>query len=62
MRINFVFPDQKTCLGHQISCGPGSLQCIPAAWQCDGERDCKNGADEVDCGRLTCLQAGNSLG
>ncbi|XP_072891625.1 very low-density lipoprotein receptor-like [Hemitrygon akajei] len=49
------FPlDQRACLSHEISCGPGSLQCIPAAWQCDGEKDCHNNGDEIDCGQITC--------
>lgn len=39
---------------NEFSCGVGSTQCIPIFWKCDGEKDCDNGEDEVNCGRLTC--------
>ena len=37
------------------SCGPDLFQCstkekcIPASWKCDGEKDCAEGEDEVNC-------------
>lgn len=37
---------------NEFSCGSGSTQCIPVFWKCDGEKDCDNGEDEVNCGRL----------
>jgi len=30
-----------------FDCGDGTS--VPAYWQCDGEEDCENGADELDC-------------
>lgn len=33
----------------QFSCGGSHSQCIPEEQQCDGERNCDNGADENNC-------------
>lgn len=54
-----VHADMRTCRVNEFSCGAGSTQCIPIFWKCDGEKDCDNGEDEVNCGRwkkptLTC--------
>ncbi|XP_078252905.1 very low-density lipoprotein receptor-like [Rhinoraja longicauda] len=46
--------DTTACEFHEISCGFGSLQCIPVSWKCDGEKDCANGGDEENCGTSTC--------
>ncbi|KAJ1526154.1 hypothetical protein ONE63_009314 [Megalurothrips usitatus] len=35
------------CGPQQFECGPN--ECIPNVWQCDGERDCSNGQDELAC-------------
>eukprot|EP00062_Callorhinchus_milii_P008174 gi/632950593/ref/XP_007890808.1/ PREDICTED: low-density lipoprotein receptor-related protein 1-like isoform X2 [Callorhinchus milii] len=43
-----------TCGLNKFACGLGSLQCIPNSWRCDGEKDCDNGGDEVNCAPLTC--------
>lgn len=43
--------DTRTCRGSEVSCGPGTTQCIPHSWKCDGEKDCDSGEDEKDCGR-----------
>ncbi|KAA8584644.1 hypothetical protein FQN60_008429 [Etheostoma spectabile] len=39
----------RTCRVNEFSCGAGSTQCIPIFWKCDGEKDCDNGEDEVNC-------------
>ncbi|XP_051876534.1 low-density lipoprotein receptor-related protein 1-like isoform X2 [Pristis pectinata] len=41
--------DINACEIHEVSCGSGSLQCIPISWKCDGEKDCANGGDEENC-------------
>ncbi|XP_078415556.1 very low-density lipoprotein receptor-like [Cetorhinus maximus] len=45
---------RTACGIYEISCGPGSLECIPMSWKCDGAKDCANGGDEENCGTLTC--------
>ncbi|XP_051995235.1 low-density lipoprotein receptor-like [Xyrauchen texanus] len=53
----------NTCQPNQFSCGGQSTECLPKIWRCDGEKDCRNGADEKGCGFMTCdpqqLQCGN---
>ncbi|XP_071103874.1 low-density lipoprotein receptor-related protein 2-like [Haliotis cracherodii] len=46
--------DGKTCLANcsstQFRCGATDDRCVPLLWKCDGEEDCKDGADEPeDC-------------
>ncbi|XP_053064616.1 basement membrane-specific heparan sulfate proteoglycan core protein isoform X8 [Acinonyx jubatus] len=36
------------CGPHEAMCHDG--QCIPKDYICDGQEDCKNGSDELDCG------------
>lgn len=38
------------CQNQELLCNDG--KCIPVAWKCDGEEDCRNGTDEKDCGKL----------
>lgn len=34
---------------------PGTVNtCIPVKWQCDGENDCPNGIDEINCKIANC--------
>ena len=39
------------CRNGQFDCSPaaGYPQCISNLWVCDGDRDCRNGADEAIC-------------
>nr|XP_033809557.1 low-density lipoprotein receptor-related protein 8-like isoform X2 [Geotrypetes seraphini] len=41
-----------TCLLTQFACRAGG--CIPAFWQCDGDKDCADGSDEIECREDAC--------
>lgn len=49
----FLNSDNRTCIANcsssQFRCGITDDRCIPLVWKCDGEKDCKDGLDEVDC-------------
>lgn len=42
-----------TCSGHQLTCSNG--RCIPMLYRCDGDNDCGDGSDEINCPSSTCL-------
>jgi low density lipoprotein-related protein 2 len=46
----YLGKDGKTCIANctsgQWQCKGNDEKCIPWFWQCDGERDCKDGSDE----------------
>lgn len=37
------------CLSNEMKCSGG--ECINKLWKCDGEINCADGSDEVDCGK-----------
>lgn len=41
---SFLFPENE-CTLDQFQCTNG--RCIPKRWQCDQEKDCSDGSDEV---------------
>ncbi|XP_064646226.1 low-density lipoprotein receptor-related protein 2-like [Lineus longissimus] len=51
----FMLSDNnKTCVANctslQFRCGGSDDKCIPLLWRCDGDKDCRDGADEPnDC-------------
>ncbi|XP_038063643.1 uncharacterized protein LOC119734296 isoform X2 [Patiria miniata] len=49
-----------TCIPGDVDCGHSV--CIPGAWQCDGQSDCLDGRDELNCDedRVVYLSAGET--
>ncbi|CAH1788845.1 unnamed protein product [Owenia fusiformis] len=56
---HYLAADKRTCLSNcsasHFSCKSTS-KCIPFWWQCNGQNDCGDNSDEVDCGVFHCKQ------
>lgn len=44
---NKTLPVESRCDANQFRCNDGL--CIPASWQCDGDKDCSDHTDELEC-------------
>ena len=53
MNITLMFScitAELTCRDYQFACESGDV-CISYNWKCDGEEDCEDGSDELNCSK-----------
>ncbi|XP_034941871.1 sortilin-related receptor-like [Chelonus insularis] len=43
---------QNTCASNHFACTNGA--CVPEIWKCDGDNDCGDNSDELQCKKATC--------
>ncbi|XP_063907725.1 sortilin-related receptor-like isoform X2 [Zophobas morio] len=44
-----IDPDTPSCKNTEFRCKSSPNSCIPQMWHCDGEMDCNDGSDELNC-------------
>ena len=43
------------CQDDEFKCPDVEVGCIKQEWVCDGDNDCGDGSDEVNCGESVCM-------
>ena len=46
--IGCSLPAKKTCEGNEFQCLSDAV-CLLLVWRCDGDFDCADGSDEINC-------------
>lgn len=49
MNKNHQCVNVPVCSPEQFICNSLSPECVPYNWRCDGQTDCNDGSDEVNC-------------
>uniref|UniRef100_A0ABD2WBC3 Uncharacterized protein n=1 Tax=Trichogramma kaykai TaxID=54128 RepID=A0ABD2WBC3_9HYME len=49
--INFFILAENNCTSEQFVCHEVINQCVPLNWICDGNADCFDGSDEIECSK-----------
>lgn len=44
--LTFLLLPLSACSSEEFEC---DRKCVPASWRCDGDRDCADGTDELNC-------------
>lgn len=52
--LGFIMSDHQcvnvpVCGPEQFICNSLNPECVPLVWRCDGQTDCHDGSDEVNC-------------
>ena len=47
--MKFVIFSADGCKEKQFNCSNGSPSCIDENWKCDGDSDCSDSSDEMNC-------------
>lgn len=61
-RVTYIYIFNRQCVLLQVECDAGEFKCaednkcINLSYKCDGDQDCDDGSDEVDCPKVNYLQ------
>ena len=59
--INLLIDFRTDCTEGQYQCAEPHNRCIREEWVCDGEQDCEDGGDELNCNGTYTAYSKNSI-